>query len=216
MLDIFSDVVKSKTSNLPPYRPIPDPIPKPKRKSEWPMPDPIPKPEIELEWPTPEDIKNIAGRERISILDNVFRDKVKPTLGSVVICDLYAFDHSGIYVGNGNIAHRSGDGYIEIVGPEEFMNRLEGYNNAISIYVSCKDKNAIGWRKAAERAKAAAYDCTHDQHSGYDLLNRNCHHFTRWCLTGDSDQWGFDFTFFSLEDLLMTKYGMNNWRVWDL
>lgn len=153
---------------------------------------------------------------RNSFVDNVLRDNVQPVPGSVVMCDLLTFEHTGIYVGNGKIVHRRGgdDGCIEAVGPQEFLDRLDGWNNAISVYVSCWGKLAIGWKAAADRAERALLP-SHSQHSGYCILNHNCHHFTRWCLTGDADQWGFDNSFTSLETLLMRNYGMDNWRVWD-
>ena len=120
-------------------------------------------------------------------------------------------------MGGGKIIHRTGDGdgFIEAVDPKKFLARWDGWNCAISVYVSCKGDKAIGWKQAAEQARLAL-EPGHSQHAGYDPLNRNCHHFTRWCLTGDSDQWGLDCSFSSLESLLMDEYGMDNWRVWDL
>lgn len=149
---------------------------------------------------------------RCSFIDNVFRNAVIPKIGSVVICDLaFGFEHSGIYVGDKLIIHKDGSGILIDVDPDEFINRLDGKNNAISIYVACHDNEAITIEGACTRAKEALNS---GDFIGYDLLNNNCHHFTRYCLTGDTDQWGFDFTFSSLESLLVNKFGMNNWRVW--
>lgn len=149
---------------------------------------------------------------RNSFIDNVFRDPVSPASGSVVICDLaFGFEHSGIYIGDNKIVHRDGNGYIDEVTPDEFLNRLDGKNNAISIYVSCHDTQPLTLNEAAERAINAQHNMEFD---GYDILNKNCHHFTRYCLTGDIDQYGFDCSFSSLEFLLQMKYNMNTWRVW--
>ena len=90
---------------------------------------------------------------RNSFIDNVFRDMVKPKVGSVVMCDLRnlkhqaiagliavatggvatgaarlalpALEHSGIYGGGGTIIHRTGDGdgFIEAVDPKKFLAR---------------------------------------------------------------------------------------------
>ncbi|MNP65712.1 hypothetical protein D3C76_1613310 [compost metagenome] len=51
------------------------------------------------------------------------RDSVLPEIGSVVYCDLALgyMDHSGIYVGNGRIAHLAGTGRIELVSPKKFI-----------------------------------------------------------------------------------------------
>lgn len=62
-----------------------------------------------------------------------FKDHVRPVEGSVLSCHLAGFwDHTGIYVGDGKIVHRDGDGYISEVTPSEFLARLGGYNPAIS------------------------------------------------------------------------------------
>ena len=92
-----------------------------------------------------------------SLIDNFLLDKVEPEPGCVVYCDLalgYA-EHSGIYVGDGEIVHLNGDGEIERVGAQEFLARLDGFNPAVSIYVSC-DENAFpqGGQHIAQRALA--------------------------------------------------------------
>ena len=93
----------------------------------------------------------------ISLIDNFLLDKVEPEPGCVVYCDLafgYA-EHRGIYVDDGEIVHLNGDGEIERVGAQEFLARLDGFNPAVSIYVSC-DENAApqGGRHIAQRALA--------------------------------------------------------------
>ena len=71
-----------------------------------------------------------------SLIDNVFRDKVSsPAIGSMVYCDLITAEHSGIYIGKGKIVHLDGEGIIEAVSPDLFLERLDGLNTAISIYV---------------------------------------------------------------------------------
>lgn len=159
-----------------------------------------------------------------SFIDNVFRDTVTPKLGSVVHCDLSAIpiigefglkaEHTGIYVGNGMIIHRDGDGYLAKVSPRKFLKRLNGKNCAISVYVSCKGTKPLCIMGAFNRARAAL---NNQKLNGYDLLNKNCHNFTRYCLTGDFDdeQDELDFTFSSLEELLQDEFDMDNWRVWD-
>lgn len=158
---------------------------------------------------------------RNSFTDNVFYDTVKPKVGSVVLCDLSPIpglsllglqcEHTGIYAGKDGIIHRNGDGYIEGVSPSEFLERINGRNAAISIYVSSYDDKSISFPNAARRARRAL---TNSKHDGYNLLWKNCHNFTRYCITGDEDQWGLDFTFSSLEDLLWDDFEFNNWRVW--
>ncbi|GHS94371.1 hypothetical protein AGMMS50276_06870 [Synergistales bacterium] len=157
--------------------------------------------------------KNIPMGIRSSLIDNVLKNKVTPVEGSIVCCDLgVALEHSGVYIGSGKIAHRDGDGYLAIVTPREFIDRLNGWNNAISIYVSCRGGNAIGSKMVAERAKKCVSE---PDHQGYHLLEKNCHHFCQYCLTKKEPDIS-SCTFESLEDMLVDVYKTDNWRVWDI
>ncbi|MEX8518860.1 MAG: lecithin retinol acyltransferase family protein [Leptothrix sp. (in: b-proteobacteria)] len=152
-------------------------------------------------------VQNLAE----SIIDNVIRDKISsPVIGSVVYCDLlngYA-EHSGIYIGNNSIIHLDGSGKIEIVSPDKFLNRLGGFNSAISIYVSCKNGLPVGSKEAAKRAKEASGNSRN-----YNFLLNNCHQFTAGCLSGDFENSCNFLTF--LKNEAAKKIGSNEWRVWD-
>ena len=52
-----------------------------------------------------------------SFVDNVFRDKVSPYMGSILYIDMaFGFaDHSGVYVGNGQVVELSGEGVVQKV-----------------------------------------------------------------------------------------------------
>ena len=139
---------------------------------------------------------------------------VFPVKGSVVCCYLGMgtdfMDHSGVYVGDGKIVHRDGNGYLAIVPSEIFIKRLGGRNCASSIYVSCRGEYAVGSDETARKALEAVSD---SRHCGYNLLKKNCHHFCQFCLTGEIAQWPF-FPFTSLESILSKTYGFDNWREW--
>lgn len=144
----------------------------------------------------------------IGLIDNVFRDSVLPTPGCVVWCDLvWALEHSGIYIGDNEIAHLNGDGEIEAVSPEEFINRRNGKNLAVSIYVSCFDKDPSGSKAIAKRAKSMI-----GKQRKYHLLADNCHQFTSGCITGDFETADNLFTF--LMNTVDDHMTVNNWRVW--
>lgn len=157
---------------------------------------------------------------RNSFLDHATNKYVEPEIGSVVLCDLSPIpglsalnlnaEHTGIYVGNGKIIHRSGDGYIESVTPKQFLERLNGKNCAISVYVSCLGDKSLNIFDSYNRATSALGD---PRHQGYDLFKKNCHHFTKYCLTGEIDN--HDFTFTTLEIMLKSDFNMDNWRIWN-
>ena len=144
-------------------------------------------------------------------IDYVFRDQVRPKIGSVVYCDLWAVEHSGIYIGDNRIVHLDGSGKIEIVTPKQFIERLDGFNNAINIYVSCKDTQAVGSSSVAQIAEVRVGEIL-----DYDIILNNCHKFTYECISGDL--FGFNGHKFTLSDVkkAANKYmGVNTWRMWE-
>lgn len=146
-----------------------------------------------------------------SVVDNCIRDNVyEPAIGSVVYCDLGAgfAEHSGIYIGKNRIVHLNGDGVIEKVSPKKFLNRLNGWNTAISIYVSCNNGEAVGSKRVSKLAKSMV-----GQRRNYDPVFDNCHQFTAGCLTGDFDN-GYNFLTL-LKDAVRNELNGDEWRVWN-
>ncbi|MDO4591910.1 MAG: lecithin retinol acyltransferase family protein, partial [Comamonadaceae bacterium] len=101
-----------------------------------------------------------------------------------------------------------GNGQIELVNAEIFMNRLGGFNSAISIYVSCRDGKSVGSKVVAERAKKMI-----GKKREYNLLLYNCHQFSSGCLTGRFDNPDNFLTF--LKTTAGKTLNANEWRVWD-
>ncbi|PGH58236.1 hypothetical protein CRT60_09910 [Azospirillum palustre] len=145
-----------------------------------------------------------------SFVDNVFRKTVYPKIGSIVYCDLALgfCEHSGVYVGNNEIVHLDGSGYVEIVSPEKFLNRLGGLNTAISIYVSCTETVSVGDVQTATRARAMI-----GKKRAYNVLLDNCHQFSSGCLTGNFNN--TDNFLWMLKDRTRNTLGANSWRVWN-
>ncbi|HAV3582288.1 lecithin retinol acyltransferase family protein [Acinetobacter baumannii] len=160
----------------------------------------------EIKLPRLSNIPFISG-----ITHNIFLDYVTPEIGSVVHCGLFcnAFEHSGIYVGRNRIVHLDGSGRIEKVSPEQFIERLDGLNLAVSIYVSCKNGKPIGSKLAAKRAREKV-----GIRFKYSLSSNNCHIFTSGCLTGNFEN--NDNFFNLLTDTTEDELGSNGWRVWDI
>ncbi len=147
-----------------------------------------------------------------SFIDNTIRDKVKsPRVGSVVYCDLTAGygDHSGVYVGRNRIIHLNGDGKVESVSPKQFIDRLGGFNTAMSIYVSCEGLKPVGSKEVAERARSMR-----GKWRNYNVLMDNCHQFTAGCLTGDFNN--ANNFLWMLKGEVEECLGSDTWRVWDI
>lgn len=154
--------------------------------------------------------KSLLRNVSESFIDNVIRDKVTPVPGSVVYCELaFAVEHSGIYIGDDQIVHLDGSGEIEVVTPQQFLDHLDGWNNAISIYVSCNDCDHVGSEEVADRARAMI-----GMKKEYSVATENCHMFTTECLTGVSSV--SDNTFISLKKTTRDILNNNTWRVWDV
>ena len=119
-----------------------------------------------------------------SVLDQYARPTVEPVRGSLLYCDLAAFtlEHSGIYIGHHQIVHLGGDGCIEVVSPEQFLARLNGYNFARTIYVACQQNNPAGNEHIARRAENMV-----GSRRQYNVLMDNCHQFSAGCLSGNFD-----------------------------
>ena len=135
--------------------------------------------------------------------------KVTPVYGSVVYCDLAcAFEHSGIYAGNGNIVHLNGNGKIEEVTAKQFLARLWGLNPASEIYVSSKNGTAVGSPSAADFALSLV-----GTREEYNLVTNNCHQFVSRCVSSDFDN--SDSLLWMLKDTCRKEFGATEWRLWD-
>ena len=148
-----------------------------------------------------------SGSLMKSFVDNVIKDKVIPTEGSILHCSLFGVEHTGIYIGNNQIVELLGTGEIRLSTPEMFIDGT----NAISIYIACDGTLPLGNKDISQRAKDMV-----KSRRDYNLLTDNCHQFTIGCITGDFEN--SDNYFMLLEHTL--KKRLNNgftieWRVWD-
>ncbi|GMT39180.1 hypothetical protein NHP20013_13050 [Helicobacter bizzozeronii] len=111
-----------------------------------------------------------------------------------------ALSHSGVYIGRGEIMHFTNkSGRISRCDAEEF-------SDGKPIFVSCKGKKAVGYKKAAEYAK---------KHEGepreYHLTKNNCHGFTAECYTGNRQ----DEVRLKKPSDIGEILGMDCWRRWE-
>ena len=150
----------------------------------------------------------LVGNLSKSLIQNLFWKTNSPIRGSIVYCDL-AFgtaEHSGVYVGNGRIIHRNGNGLIEDVSVNQFL----ADTTAISIYISCNAQGgAVGSESCAQIAEGML-----GVQTDYSLLNENCHQFCSYCL--DGDMFSSTFTLTQLKRDARAHIQASQWRVWDL
>ncbi|WP_104640902.1 lecithin retinol acyltransferase family protein [Helicobacter bizzozeronii] len=131
----------------------------------------------------------------------------EPDEGSVLWCHLWGnLSHTGIYVGGGKIIHLTGktnDVPCEIEGTN-----ADNFRDGWKIYVSCKGKNAVGSKRAAQHAKK----CEGEKRQ-YNLLEHNCHGFVVECLTGVKQS---EVRARKPAKETAEHTGMDCWRRWDL
>lgn len=143
-----------------------------------------------------------------SFVDNVFKDKVTPEMGSIIHCSLYGAEHTGIYVGGGTIVELLGTGEIRETTPREFI----GGTNAMSIYVACNGVEPLYSSATARRALMMV-----GRQRSYNVFMDNCHQFSSGCISGEFDN-NNNF-FWMLEEEISREMNDGNpitWRVWDL
>lgn len=160
-------------------------------------------------------------------VDSTFREKVRPVPGSVVYCDLWlAVEHSGIYVGDGQISNIEveglAEGSVRACGPESFTSKS---TLGRKIYVSCDSGGSVGHKAVA---KGAANHV--GERSFYGLVIKNCHQFSTRCvnyagrnidlslldraMTSLPDG-TFEPTLTALKTAARNKLGATKWRLWD-
>ncbi|NCC62177.1 MAG: hypothetical protein EOM12_14835 [Verrucomicrobiae bacterium] len=141
-----------------------------------------------------------------SLVDGAIRDTVIPKIGSILYCDMAwgNAEHSGVYIGNDRIVHLNGDGKIEIVTPQGFLNDKW----AVHIYVSCDGEYPVGSREVAARAERKV-----GGRRSYNLVLDNCHQFSSGCLTGNFEN--ADNFLWMLRMRAKDVLKANTWRVWE-
>ena len=161
-------------------------------------------------------------------VDSTFRDKVTPVLGSALYCDLWlAVEHSGIYVGNGQISNIVVDGMAEssvcLSDAYDFTTKSV---LGRKIYVSCDSHGAVGHDAVASRAASHV-----GERSFYGLVIKNCHQFSTRCVNhvGTAAQTSsllgraldsftdetWEPTMAILKKAAHQKLGATKWRLWD-
>ncbi len=125
----------------------------------------------------------------------LFNKPVYLEVGSIIAVKLgLIFEHTGIYIGDGQVIELYGDGSINQITLKQFMFGAYKDNpslldivarTGLNIYTACHKGNILSDHTAAERATLlkARY-----QKIDYHILNNNCHMFSGFCLFGQKFQ----------------------------
>ncbi|MBN1968404.1 MAG: lecithin retinol acyltransferase family protein [Candidatus Delongbacteria bacterium] len=142
-------------------------------------PTTFPKP-VTLPRRTSDDYDNLWGTGRIldKFKRNFLMDHITPERGTIVFCELFGVEHSGVYVGNGNIVELTGKGEVRLTDETGFLEETNGF----SIYAACNDSRSLRSDQIAERALEMVGHWT-----DYNLILNNCHQFTAGCIIDDFD-----------------------------
>lgn len=142
-------------------------------------------------------------------------DNMKPKIGSVLKVDLVGgiADHTGIYIGDNKIVevyNDNGTGIVRIVSPKEFRvgdgDTRTGNTIDVAVKSSIFEKSTVLYsEKIAQRAIESV-----GKTFSYELIGRNCHGFTSYCITGDKRNLEKDYTltdiFFRLEEVYSVEF----------
>jgi hypothetical protein len=124
---------------------------------------------------------------------SLMMDPIHLKPGAIVHCGLYgAIEHSGIYIGNGNIIELTGKnsgGKIQVTNFDGFT---DGTGHS-TIYAACHNGRLLYSDNIKNRAIAKSGGARN-----YNLITENCHIFTSECITGEASTNTF-FTFLELE-----------------
>ena len=131
----------------------------------------------------------LVGKKRKQ-KDLPFMD-VNPRRGSILKVDLAGgvAEHTGVYLGDGRIAEVTdvdGDAVVRVVDPDEFVSGDGLVRTGLHAYVACEEDGMSVRPLAADSVARRAESAVGDR-GAYNLVFNNCHMFTRYCITGDSD-----------------------------
>jgi hypothetical protein len=98
-------------------------------------------------------------------------------VGAVVVCEIFhLFEHSGIYIGEGQIVELQGSGLVRAISINRFFDNRSGKH----LLVACNAQGQVLVGDGCyERAIAQIYTV-----QDYDLIHNNCHRFTQHCVSG--------------------------------
>lgn len=123
-------------------------------------------------------------------------------VGSIVACDLVngLLDHSGIYVGNGEIVELNGNSEICKISLYNFITSSD-YRTGQDLFVATWKGKTICSQEIADRAIIAYEQYKNREIKPYNIVWNNCHQFCAECVNGSD----VDVTLFSSLSRLLAE-----------
>ena len=168
---------------------------------------------------------------------------ISPRPGSILYTGMAygVAEHSGVYVGNGEVVELQGNGRIRKVSVQEFMNTpLQGRPEELKArFVNMLEdagRDGLAMLLGAAPLEQLASDCWSiyvscrngravgsqqvanralrkiGSRRDYNVIFDNCHQFCSGCLTGDFEN--SDNFLSMLKDTAQNTLGADDWRVW--
>ena len=172
------------------------------------------------------EISLLTQKAELNFSKNIiFNTPVNLEVGSIIAVKLgLIFEHTGIYIGDGQVIELYGDGSINQITLKQFMFGAYKDNpslldivarTGLNIYTACHKGNILSDHTAAERATLlkARY-----QKIDYHILNNNCHMFSGFCLFGQKFQENHGCRFFTnltqnIVDYFNTRLERFEWQI---
>ena len=142
------------------------------------------------------EISLLTQKAELNFSKNIiFNTPVNLEVGSIIAVKLgLVFEHTGIYIGDGQVIELYGDGSINQITLKQFMFGAYKDNpslldifarTGLNIYTACHKGNILSDHTAAERAILLK---SRYKKIDYHILNNNCHMFSGFCLFGQKFQ----------------------------
>ena len=128
------------------------------------------------------NFNSLLSGAQSEIVGSFFKKKVAPERGCILICKIAGglAEHSGVYVGDGEVVELKGNGQIRKVSFHEFLH--DGLTRTgAHIYIACDSSNTVLHDTSIARRANDMVGHARD----YNVIMDNCHQFTSGCITGD-------------------------------
>lgn len=172
------------------------------------------------------EISLLTQKAELNFSKNIiFNTPVNLEVGSIIAVKLgLILEHTGIYIGNGQVIELYGDGSINQITLKQFMFGAYKDNPSLfdifartgfNIYTACDKGKVLSDKTAAARAISLK---TRFNKIDYHILNNNCHMFSGFCLFGQKFQENHGCRFFTnltqnIVDYFNTRLERFEWQI---